>query len=101
MIKEQKNIRLKLIFLYVVNIAASGFFIFIATKFLLDSSTLIGIIDIVLFITAIVFDIVILNFLRRKKDIKRPLDVIPKNIYMWHSGVFLIGLAILLYVYYC
>ncbi|WP_434641834.1 hypothetical protein PQ692_10000 [Thermoanaerobacterium thermosaccharolyticum] len=100
MIKEQKNIRPKLIFLYVLNILASGFFIFIATKFLLDSSTLIGTIDIVLFITAIVFDIVILNFLRHKKDIKEPLDVIPKNIYMGHGTIFLIGLAILLYVYY-
>lgn len=100
MIEEQRNIRAKLIFLYVLNILASGFFIFIATKFLLDSSMLIGTIDIVLFITAIVLDAVIVNFLRQKRKIKEPLDVIPKNIYIWHSTVFLIGLAILLYVYY-
>ncbi|MBP2070727.1 hypothetical protein [Thermoanaerobacterium butyriciformans] len=100
MIKEQKNIRPKLIFLYVLNIIASGFFVFIVTKFLLNSSTLIGAIDIVLFIAAIVLDVVIVNFLRLKKNIKQPLDVIPKNIYIWHSVVFLIGLAILLYVYY-
>jgi hypothetical protein len=100
MIEEQRNIRSKLLFLYVLNIAASGFFIFIVANFLLDSSMLIGTIDIVLFITAIVLDIVIVNLLRRKKDIKEPLDIIPKNIYIWHSTVFLVGLAILLYVYY-
>ena len=100
MIKEQKNIRLKLIFLYVVNIAASGFFIYMATNFLLDSSMLIGTIDITLFIAAIVLDIVIVNFLRQTRKIKEPLDVIPKNIYIWHNVVFLIGLAILLYVCY-
>jgi hypothetical protein len=48
--------------LYVLNIIASGFFVFIVTKFLLNSSTLIGAIDIVLFIAAIVLDVVIVNF---------------------------------------
>lgn len=100
MTEEQRNIRSKLIFLYVLNIAASGFFIFIVTKFLLNSSTLISTVDIVLFIAAIVLDVAIVNLLRQTRKVKEPLDVIPKNIYIWHSIVFLIGLAILLYVYY-
>jgi len=100
MIKEQKNIRQKLIFLYVLNILASGFFIYTAINFLLEYSTLIGTIDIVLFITAIIFDIVIINFLRQKEEIKKPLDAIPKNIYMWHSVIFLVALTTLLYIFY-
>lgn len=98
--KKYKSIRSKLIFLYVFNIAVSGFFICTATNFLLDNSTLIGTIDIVLFIAAIVFDIVIINLFRRKKEIKQPLDAIPRNIYMGQGTIFLIGLAILLYIYY-
>lgn len=101
MTEEQRNIKPKLIFLYAFNIVASGFFIYMAINFLLEYSTLIGTIDIVLFIAAIVFDIVIINLLRHKDKIKEPLDAIPKNIYMGHGAIFLIGLAILLYVYYC
>ncbi|AST57759.1 XK-related protein [Thermoanaerobacterium thermosaccharolyticum] len=67
---------------------------------MLDNSVLIGIIDIVLFIVVTVFDIVIINLLRHKKEIKETLDAIPKDIYMWYGAIFLIGLAILLYIYY-
>lgn len=49
---------------------------------------LIGTIDIVLFIAAIVLNLFVINFLRRKEEIKKPLDAIPRNIYRLHGAIF-------------